>query len=59
MYAPKFAAHLKSRTVGKWYEKNLGDYVKLCVQEKKLLEEGYALMPFHAKRSAEVADIDG
>jgi len=41
------------------YKKNLGDYVDLCVEEKKLLGAGYAMMPFHADRLDVIKDIDG
>lgn len=49
---------LKSCIAGKYYEKNLGDFTKLCVNAKALKALGYALMPFHADNTAAQKSID-
>lgn len=59
MYAPKYTEHNLARTKGKWYAKTLSAYVDLCVEEKKLLDTGYAMMPFNADRLDVIKDIDG
>jgi len=58
MYAPKYAAHVMARTKGKYYAKNLNDFLTLGVEEKKLLTAGYAMMPFNAERLDVIKDID-
>lgn len=49
---------LKAMIAGKYYELNVEDFAKTCVESKKIKDTAKALMPYNAANTAAQKSID-